>query len=247
MARDPTREVRGRTAAEAAYQTLTGLLDRGVYPPGSRLPGERALARQVKVSRSTLRVALGRLGRDGRLVPSAQRGWFVPQILVGEPPNLLLSFTELAASRGLRATSRLVSREIRPATLDEAGDLGTAPAAPLVELVRLRGMDGVPITVETAVLPLRGLEWLVEVDLADQSLYELLAARGVRVHRSRYTVQASNVAEPEASLLELPLGAAVLVARDVTYGVDRLPVMRTVNHYRGDAYRFSAELFRTVR
>ena len=185
----------GGPAREQAYQQLAALLDRGVYPPGARLPGERALADQIKVSRSTLRLALLQLAEDGRLVPSAQRGWFVPQLVLGEPPSQLVSFTELAAQRGLRATSRVLSRQTRPATFEEAADLQVAAAAPLIEVVRLRGMDGVPITVESAVLPLRRVAWLADEDLTDRSLYGALEEHDIRVHRSTYTVQAMNAGE----------------------------------------------------
>jgi GntR family transcriptional regulator len=238
--------VTGGETAELAYRTLAGLLERGVYPPGSRLPGERALAGEVKVSRSTLRLALGRLAEDGRLVASAQRGWFVPQILLGEPPSQLLSFTELARSRGLQASSRVLSQAVRAATFSEAEDLQVPPAAKVLELVRLRSMDGVPITLETAVLPLRRVEWLLDLDLTDRSLYEVLAEHGLHVQRSKYTVQAMNAGEREAALLELTVGAAVLMALDITYTVERVPVVVTTNRYRGDAYRFTADLFRSI-
>ena len=236
----------GGAARDLAYQRLSALLDRGVYPAGSRLPGERALAEQLGVSRSTLRLALSRLAEEARLSASAQRGWFVPQLVLGEPPSQLVSFTELAEQRGLRATAEVLSEQQRPASFEEAGDLQIAAAAPVIEIVRLRRMDGVPITVETAVLPLRRVSWLPEVDLSDRSLYQVLEEHGVGVHRSTYTVQAMIAGEWEAHQLELPLGAAVLVARDVTYTVDRTPIIITVNHYRGDAYRFTADLFRSV-
>jgi len=170
----------------------------------------------------------------------------VPQLLLGEPPSMLLSFTELAASRGLRATSRVLSQRVRPAGFAEAADLQIAAAAPVVELVRLRGMDSVPITVETAVLPLRRVEWMTDCDLEDRSLYATLAEHGIQVHRSTYTVQAVNVSESDAALLDLSVGAAVLIARDITYTLERTPITITVNGYRGDAYRFTADLFRSV-
>jgi GntR family transcriptional regulator len=236
----------GGPARDQAYQQLAALLDRGVYPPGSRLPGERSLADQLKVSRSTLRLALTQLADDGRVVASAQRGWFVPQLVLGEPPSQLVSFTELAAQRGLRASSTVLGRTTRPATFEEAGDLQIAAAAPVVEIIRLRGMDGVPITVEKAVLPLRRVEWLATEDLSDRSLYTVLEQHDIRLHRSTYTVQAMNAGDWEAGLLDLPVGAAVLVARDVTYTVDRVPMVITVNRYRGDAYRFTADLFRSA-
>lgn len=53
-------------AAYAEQALITAILD-GTYPPGSTLPGERALASQLGVTRPTLREALQRLERDGWL------------------------------------------------------------------------------------------------------------------------------------------------------------------------------------
>ena len=69
----------GGPAREQAYQQLAALLDRGVYPPGSRLPGERTLAEELKVSRSTLRLALAQLGATG--------GWCAPRSVAGSSPS----------------------------------------------------------------------------------------------------------------------------------------------------------------
>ncbi|HOQ99689.1 MAG TPA: fatty acid metabolism transcriptional regulator FadR [Anaerolineae bacterium] len=55
-----------RPAAHAEQALVTAILD-GTYPPGSTLPGERALATQLGVTRPTLREALQRLERDGWL------------------------------------------------------------------------------------------------------------------------------------------------------------------------------------
>jgi GntR family transcriptional regulator, negative regulator for fad regulon and positive regulator of fabA len=50
----------------AETSLLTAVLD-GTFPPGSTLPGERALAAQLGVTRPTLREAIQRLARDGWL------------------------------------------------------------------------------------------------------------------------------------------------------------------------------------
>ncbi len=168
----------------------------------------------------------------------------MPQILVGEPPSVLQSFTEMAESRGLRATAEVLSLAQRACTLTESESLRIAPAAAVVELRRLRGMDGVPVTIETAIIPVTIGGWLLSSDLTDRSLYALLAERGILPHRSAYTVQAMTADEEQAGLLRLAAGAAVLIASDVTYLADRTPVLMTHNCYRGDAYRFEADLFR---
>jgi GntR family transcriptional regulator len=64
------------------------------------------------------------------------------------------------------------------------------------------------------------------------------------VHRSAYSVQAVAADEKLAALLNIDPGAPVLVGREVAYTSDGLPILVGVNHYRGDAYRFEAELYR---
>ncbi len=55
-----------RPNAYAEQSLIAAFLD-GTFPPGSRLPGERALAVELGVTRPTLREALQRLARDGWL------------------------------------------------------------------------------------------------------------------------------------------------------------------------------------
>lgn len=52
-----TSTSRGRLYQDVARR-ITKLIDEGTYPPGTRLPGERALAEQLEVSRVTIREAL---------------------------------------------------------------------------------------------------------------------------------------------------------------------------------------------
>jgi len=231
--------------ADETYRELTDALRRGVFRSGTKLPGERSLAVQFGVSRSTLRAALDRLAAEGALARSAQRGWFVPRGVLGEPPSTLQTFTEMARARGLRPTSRTLERTIRPSTIEEAAQLRIAPAASVLIIRRLRGMEDTPVCLDVNTLPLAAAEPLATADLEDESLYEQLQVKcGISVYRSAYSVQAA-AADPElARLLEVEPGSPVLVGREVAYAKDGTPVLIGVNHYRGDAYRFEADLFR---
>jgi GntR family transcriptional regulator, transcriptional repressor for pyruvate dehydrogenase complex len=61
-----------QTAIDAVFEALVADIVRGTYPPGSRLPAERDLARMLGASRPTLREALRRLS-EWNLV-AARRG-----------------------------------------------------------------------------------------------------------------------------------------------------------------------------
>jgi GntR family transcriptional regulator len=231
--------------AQDTYAELLQAMGRGEYPPASRLPGERDLAVRLGVSRVTLRRALARLEDEGRVERSAQRGWFVTGQVVGEPPSTLVSFTEMARARGLTPTTRVLEQRVRPATFDEADQLRIAPGAEVVDLRRLRAMDGQIICVDTTMIPVDRAPALTTADLTDESLYERLDALcGIRIHRSAYTVQAEAAAPELATLLHLPVGAPVLVGYETAYAADGRPVLLGVNRYRGDAYRFRADLYR---
>ncbi|WP_323099552.1 GntR family transcriptional regulator [Intrasporangium sp. YIM S08009] len=232
-------------APDQAYEQLRHDLTVGRFAAGARLPGERDLAVELGVSRATLRLALARLEADGALQRSAQRGWFVPRQVVGEPPSTLQSFTEMARARGLTPTARVLRQQVRAATLEEAGKLHIAPASPVIEIDRLRGMDGTPVCFDVVVLPEQRAPALATADLTDASLYEQLRERcDVTIHRSAYTLMADVADADTAALLGTRVGAAVLIGDEIAYTAAGTPVLVGRNTYRGDAYRFEADLFR---
>ncbi|MGW3954232.1 GntR family transcriptional regulator [Streptomyces sp. NPDC004752] len=234
-------------AVEQTYRRLSDALRRGVYPAGSRLPGERDLAVTLGVSRSTLRLALGQLAEENVLERSSQRGWFVHRDVVGEPPSTLQSFSEMARARGLRPQSKVLHQRIRSAVFEEAEQLAIAPASPVLDLRRVRSLDGVPVCVDSSLVVLALAPQLAETDLTDRSLYETLEQEcGVRIARSSYSVRAAAADQAIADLLGVQPGDPVLIGEELTYAVDGSPVLAGKMVYRSDAYRFQADLFRPI-
>jgi len=228
-----------------AYRIMLDAVRAGAFPVDAQLPGERSLAEQLGVSRATVRQVLSALADAGIVYPSANRGWFVAARSLSEGPNLLRSFTDLAAERGLVATSRVLKQEVRSATLDEAEKLGIAPAAEVVEIERLRGMDGVPLCVQSSCLPLACFPGLDQIDLADKSLHAVLAAKyDVTIIRCDYEVQAQAAPEWLAELLGVLPGFPLLFGYETTYDASEQAVETGRSMFRGDAYRFRASLFR---
>ena len=73
------------TAVEAVVEALLAEILRGNFPPGTRLPAEREMAKMLGASRPTLREALRRLGewnlveprRGSGIVVRPQREWTI--------------------------------------------------------------------------------------------------------------------------------------------------------------------------
>jgi GntR family transcriptional regulator, transcriptional repressor for pyruvate dehydrogenase complex len=76
--------VRPPSTFEETVERLGGAIRLGLLAPGSKLPPERELARQLRISRSTLRQALTTLVQSGHLV--SQRGRKGGTFVAAEPP-----------------------------------------------------------------------------------------------------------------------------------------------------------------
>jgi DNA-binding GntR family transcriptional regulator len=226
------------------YRIIADQIAGGTLGPGDRLPAERTLCEQLGVSRATVRRALLELSEDGLIESSLGRGSFVTAGPLVEPPNALLSLTELGSRRGLVPSARVLRAAVRPATVTESEAFGIAPGADVFVLERLRMLDGVPVAVDASRVPLARAPGLVEVDFATASLYATLNEAGAAPVRAGYTVDALPAAGPEAALLGIEDGTPVLVTMTTAYdAADRVvELCRTV--YRGDRYRFRATLVR---
>lgn len=233
----------GGPPALRAFRLLDQALRDGRYPSGSRLPAERELARQLGVSRTTLRQALGALAESGRVRAASNRGWYVQSAPISEGPNGFLSFTEAARERGLVASARILVHRVRSATLEEADALGLPPTAPILDLERLRCLDGVPICVSHDRMPVARVGALVDVDLTDRSLTLELAQRcDVVATRCSYEVEAVPSDARLADLLAIAPGTPLLVAHEVLQDQRDNPISLGLTAYRGNAFRFKATL-----
>jgi GntR family transcriptional regulator len=225
-------------------QSLAERIASGELAPGAQLLGERELCKQFGVSRVTIRRALGELRQRGLIDSDSARGWFVQVPSLGEP-NALMSFSEMARSRGLAATSKILRAGTRLAGIDEAEDLGIAPGSELYEIERIRRLDGVAVAIEHSRLPLRIAPNLPHADLAQGSLYDALRAGGVLPAYAEYVLQAIGASKKQAALLEVSEGAPLLMANALTHDRGGRPIEISVSVFRGDRYRFRTTLFRS--
>lgn len=238
--RDPVRPV-----TLSAYRVIAGAIESARLQPGERLPSEREMAETVGISRQTLRKVLSSLEDEGVVKSEPGRGWFVQAHPLSDGANTLQSFTSVAAARGLRAGAQILLRNVRSATLDEATALRIAPSSEVFELHRLRLLNGTPIVISMLVFVGSRVQSLIEVDLADRSIYDALEEQcGIRPGRMDYGIQALAATAQQAELLLLEPGSPVLVGSGTTFDTDDRPICIGTDIYRGDSYRFEASLFR---
>lgn len=121
----------------------------------------------------------------------------------------LMSFTDDMRRRGLVASSRLLTAELREPDEDEAAALRVGPKQRVVAISRLRLADGEPMAIDDTVLTADCAGVLSE-NLETGSLHQALRALGRQPTTAICRISAREASGRDSALLEIPRRAAVL-------------------------------------
>jgi GntR family transcriptional regulator len=207
-----------------------------------QLPSERELARDLRISRMTVRQAVRDLIAEGAIYTAPGRGTFLASAEVTQQLVGLTSFSQEMTKRGLVPSSRLL--EAQSITDDEiAARLRLQPDEAIARIRRLRLADGEPMAIETTHLPLSLCPGLLSMDLERGSLYELLQ----RVFRLRFgaatqTITAESARPATARILGLEEGDPVLLMERSSELDNGRPFEYVRSWYRADRYHFAVRL-----
>ncbi len=225
-------------------EAIVDLIATDGYEPGDRLPGEMELCEQYDVSRTVVRQALLELELEGHIRREKGRGTFVADrhSTRGIGGTLVGAFEDIQSGGG-EQRSRVLRRGIIPASSGVARDLGVDEGEDVVEIERLREIDGTPWAFTRTQLPLDIGRPLLDVTLEDVSLFGILEREfGVRFDRARRAVEADIAHEPIASLLGVASGAPLLVMHSISFDDSGRPIERFTGHHRGDRGRLEIEV-----
>ncbi|MEX1172392.1 MAG: GntR family transcriptional regulator [Chloroflexota bacterium] len=204
--------------------------------PGARLPSDAELCEEFGVSRMTARNAMQRLAEDGLIAREPGRGSFVAEPPTYRRANRLMTFTQEMLRAGRVPSSRVLARDLRPATSVEAISLAITVGDPVVQLRRLRLADGEPVALESSVLISACADAVMAADLARGSLHETLGRAGIALRRGTGTISASAATADDAKALAIPLGSPLLVERRIIVDVHGRRVESTESRYPADRY-----------
>lgn len=204
--------------------------------PGDALPSDADLCGEFGVSRMTARNAMQRLADEGLVLRVPGKGSFVAEPPAHRRADRLLTFSREMERRGRHPSSRVLAREIRPSTAEEAAALGIAAGEAVVALRRLRCADDEPIAVEMAILVHGTAPAVMAADLEAGSLHDALARDGYHLRRGTATIAAAPATADDARLLGLHRGDALLVERRVIMDTHGRRIEATESRYPADRY-----------
>ncbi len=224
-------------------EILEQRINAGEFQPGDQFPTDDELCTQYNLSRGTVRRAIEILVEEGRLRRDQGRGTFVT------PPQLspvffrLADFGEDMRQRGLEPQTRLLHLKTFPATEEIAASLQIEPGAEVIEIARLRLANDKPMAIETRYLAREICPELLDEDLEHQSIHRLLIDKfNIPLVRAWHSIEARVLSGQEAELLQVPDGTAGFLVERLTFTIKNQPVTWFRTIYRGDEYRFTAEL-----
>lgn len=210
--------------------------------PGQPLPPERALAETFSTSRTTIRQALRELTIEGRLLRMQGRGTFAALPKMAQPLQLT-SYTEDMRRRGLASRSKLLSVGQVKADEELALRLDLRPGGRVLRIERLRIAGEEPMAIETTHLDAARFPGLAKLLRDSVSLYALLADEyDVHLAAAEETIETVPAPPKEAELLDTTVGYPMLLLSRHSRDTSGRPVEFALSFYRGDRYKFVAQL-----
>jgi GntR family transcriptional regulator len=227
---DAARRVRDVLRSQIMVGGFGGVA--GASPP---LPPERNLAAELGVSRNAIREALDLLRAEGLITRVQGVGTFVTGAKLRQHLDRLEGLAESMAGYHLPVDNRVLSVSESVAAPFVARKLAVPEDSPIAFVERLRSVGGLPLSLDTSSLRPEAIPVLLDADLHSADVFTLIERElGVRLGWAEVTTEAV-AADPEtARLLQIRVGAPLLLLHRLTYLQDGTPFDLESVRYRGD-------------
>jgi GntR family transcriptional regulator len=147
--------------------------------------------------------------------------------------------------RGHKVVTQVLRQQVIPASEKVASYMQIEPNTPVVDIHRLRFIDGEPIVLVSSYLPYNLCAGLLNIDLTHRSLYAYLEGEcGIQIATGKRYIESVAADEQEAELLKTDVGAPLIMLDSVSYLEDGTPIEYYHAVHRGDRSRFEVELVR---
>jgi len=223
-----------------AEDLLRNIIKDPQYSNGKFLPNEVDLAKQLAISRTTLRQALNKLVYEGLLIRKKGVGTKVAEASVSSKSNNWLSFSQEMQARGIpiRNFELHISWVIPDEHIANFFEINTDKKILILE--RLRGRPEGPFVYFVSYFhPRVGLTG--DEDFK-RPLYEILE-KDYRViaNLSKEEISAQSADKIIAIKLEIDPGSPVLLRKRYVYDQGERPIEYNLGFYRADSFVYTVE------
>ena len=237
-----------KAGSERLYLQIRGVILKAIRNqdllPRQKVPSLNELSQVTGVSRVTVRQALQSLINEGWLFTVPGKGTYV-----AESPRIehnlqqLLGWTDEIRMQGLTPSSKVISCETIQVTAYIAHWLEVPTGTQVYQVTRVRFANDFPLALERAHLVCARFPGLNQWITSDSSLYKILQDQyHIKPVRAIQFLDASEVDQAAARLLDIESGQPVLVSERITYSAMDEPIELVVGIQKPGFVRFKTEL-----
>jgi len=223
---------------------IKGMIEKGRYAVGEKLPSEIELSQMFHLNRNTVRQAILQLVNEGLVVKKNGVGTFVTSTdnhRVKYPLKNITSLTYEFSKLGITIKTDTVSKKVITTTSDMAEKLMLGSDKRAVQIKRIRYGNDIPLVIERSYLSYREYKGLLNMDIPD-SLYSLLIKKfKATLERSVQTLRAIELPDDDAKLLQVESGFPAMFQESIIYDEQNIAVELLHSYYRGDKFVFMVE------
>lgn len=237
-------EVLERNSSVPLYQQLEDIfyarIASGEWAPKQRIPSENELNKLYGLSRMTVRGVLNKLTGEGLLIRVPGKGTYVAPTKIDAISPAYRGVREQLESLGYATSTRLLSVDQMTPPPPVRERLQLRASDMVYAIVRLRLVDGAPISIHRSFVPAALAPALDERDVVNEQLCVVLATHyGLPMRHVEEQLEAVSADVSDAQLLEVRRGDPILRLTDLISNATRTPFEYSTIAFRGDTMRLT--------
>lgn len=198
----------------------------GIWPVHSKIKDEIELAKELKVSRGTLRKAIKILVEKKLVNQIKGKGTFILSSDMEQPlATRFISFSEAMAEKGLSYKTMLISKEIMTPDIKVAAFLDVPQDEKVVYIERVRLVENYPIIYLKNYIQLSNCPGIMDDDLEKETIFSLIEKKYKhKIDWGRRYFKAVPAMDKIAFNLGLNIGTPVMYLEQVAYTNPNKPI-----------------------
>ncbi len=200
-----TMEKRAKSKSRnEAQEELEYYIEINKLSPHDKLPSERELSELFEINRSTLRGAILNMIEEGKLYKETRSGNYVAEPKILRNLNDMDSLTKLVDKYGKTIQNKVLSADIIESNKQITKHLQVPLGTKVFQLIRLRYIDQIPVTIETSIIEYARFPEIDKIDFKTQSLYHVMETKfNTKIVKGKEMLGLTYATSDEAAQLEI--------------------------------------------
>lgn len=215
-------------------------IEQGRWKKGERLPKEAALCTTYRVSRITVRQAVGILVELGYVNRIQGSGTYVTYGQLSRTQlarsSRIVPFTEEMRAAGIESHAEVRAFELQQADAELAEELELSPGDGVTYYERILFGGSKPMMFECGYMPVSRFPDLSVAALRKSKTSYIEDVQGYRIDYTYVTVKAIAGSSRHAEPLNVPVGTPLLMQTQIVFDDEDAPIEKTISIFDSDAY-----------